>query len=29
MSKTKRGHNEGSIRQRSDGRFEVRVYGRD
>ncbi len=25
MSKTKRGHNEGSIRQRSDGRFEVRV----
>ncbi len=25
MANTKRGHNEGSIRQRSDGRFEVRV----
>lgn len=25
MSKTKRGHNEGSIRQRKDGRWEVRV----
>ena len=25
MGKTKRGHNEGSIRERKDGRFEVRV----
>lgn len=25
MSKTKRGHNEGSIRQRDDGRWEIRV----
>lgn len=25
MSKTKRGHNEGSIRQREDGRWEIRV----
>lgn len=28
MSKTKRGHSEGSIRERSDGRFEVRVTAR-
>ncbi|MDE5556277.1 MAG: hypothetical protein K2J32_01105 [Ruminococcus sp.] len=25
MANTKRGHNEGSIRQRKDGRWEVRV----